>query len=83
MQLAIKLKIINMTNRTNLIINVMYALSAFTVLVGAFLRIIHFTNSNLLLIIGFVAGALTTCYDSIRLKRRIKQLEEQLKLKEK
>jgi len=81
--LAIKLKINNMTSRTNLIINVMYALSAFTVLLGAFLRIINYTNSNLLIIIGFVAGALTICYDSIRLKRRIKQLEEQLKLKEK
>ncbi len=71
-----------MTSRTDLIVNVMYTLSAFTVLMGALLKIIHYTNSYLIIIIGFVAGALISCYDTIRLKRRIKQLEEQLKLKE-
>ncbi len=70
-----------MTGKTNLVINIMYALSTIIVLLGAFLKIMHFTDSLQILIIGFMVGALTSSYDIARLKKKIKQLEEKLKQK--
>lgn len=70
-----------MNNKTDLIIKILYALSAIVVLLGAFLKIMHYTNSYMPLIIGFLVGSLVSSYDTTLLRKRIKQLEEQLEQK--
>lgn len=57
-------------------INILYAIAAISVLLGAIFKIQHYPNGNLLLWCGFIVGPIVSIYDNIRLKRIIKKLEE-------
>ena len=64
--------------QVNSIIGVIYAIAAIMVLAGAFFILQHYPNGISILIYGFMLGAVTGSYDTFRLKKKIKQLEEQL-----
>ena len=66
----------------NKAIGMAYAIAAFTILLGAFFRLQHYPNGLLILFIGFVLGTVTNIYDTIRLRKKVKQLEEQLNQKD-
>lgn len=51
------------------------------VLIGAFFRLQHYPNGLVILLIGFILGSLTSSFDTFRLKKKIKSLEEQIKQK--
>jgi len=60
------------------VIGIIYFIAAAMVLVGAFFRLQHYPNGLSILLFGFILGAVTSSYDTFRLKKKIKQLEEQL-----
>ncbi|WP_319482874.1 LapA family protein [uncultured Draconibacterium sp.] len=61
------------------VIGIFYFTGAVMVLVGAFFRLQHYPNGLSLLFIGFMLGAVSSSFDTFRLKKKIKRLEEQLK----
>nr|WP_321487604.1 LapA family protein [uncultured Draconibacterium sp.] len=61
------------------VIGIFYSIGAVMVLVGAFFRLQHYPNGLSLLFLGFMLGAVTSSFDTFRLKKKIKRLEEQLK----
>jgi hypothetical protein len=48
------------------------------ILVGAFLMLKHHPNGLIILMTGFIISSLTSSFDTFRLKKKIKKLEEQL-----
>ena len=68
--------------QTNSLIRLLYNVSAILVLVGAFFRIQHDPYGALIVLIGFLLGTFTSVFDNFRLKKKIKQLEEQIAQKE-
>ncbi len=60
------------------VIRIIYLISAVMVLVGVFFKLQHYPNGLSILLFGFMLGAVTSSYDTFRLKKKIKQLEEQL-----
>ncbi|MBN2663987.1 MAG: hypothetical protein JXR68_10090 [Bacteroidales bacterium] len=60
------------------IIGIIYFIGAIMVLVGAFFRLQHYPNGLSILLFGFMLGAVTSSYDTFRLKKKIKRLEEKL-----
>lgn len=68
-----------MNNKTtDRIISILYSLSATAILLGAFFKIQHYPNGNLLLWGGFIIGTMVSIFDTLRLKKIIKTLEERL-----
>jgi len=59
------------------LINIVYSLSAFAVLLGAFFRLQHYPYGNELLWGGFIAGTIVSNIFIRRLKNTIKKLERQ------
>lgn len=55
-----------------------YALAAILIILGAFFRLQHYPNGLLILFIGLVLGTVTNIYETVRLRKKVKQLEEQL-----
>jgi len=66
-------------NEVNKMIKIFYGISSAMVLIGAFFKLQHYPNGNLILIIGFIIGSATSFYDTFRHKKKIKSLEEKLK----
>lgn len=68
-----------MNNKTtDRIISILYSLSATAILLGAFFKIQHYPNGNLLLCGGFIIGTMVSIFDTLRLKKINKTLEERL-----
>lgn len=65
--------------QVNSLIGIFYSISAIAVLIGAFFRLQHYPNGLAILLIGFMLGTVTSFYDTFRLKKKIKRLEEQIK----
>ncbi len=63
----------------NAIIGITFIVAAILVLAGAFFRIRYYPNGSLILLIGAILGTAATVANAIRLKRKNKELEEQLK----
>ncbi|WP_372644741.1 hypothetical protein [Ancylomarina sp.] len=61
------------------LIGIFYGLSTLLVLMGAFFRLQHYPNGLAILVIGFMIGTATSSFDTFRLKKKIKKLEEQIK----
>lgn len=61
---------------------ILYSIATVVILAGALLKIYHYPNGLLILIIGFVLGEIANYFNTSQLKKRVKELEEQLKLKE-
>ncbi len=66
----------------NSLIGIIYNLSAIMVLIGAFFKLQHYPHGLSLLITGFILGTVASTFDNTRLKRKVKRLEEQIKLKD-
>jgi len=62
--------------RIDRIINILYAIAAASVLLGAFFRLQHYPYGYFLLFGGFILGILASYIHINRLKKIIKNLEE-------
>jgi hypothetical protein len=58
------------------IINILYAIAAIAVLMGAFLRLQHYPYGYFLLFDGFILGTIVSNIHVNRLKKIIEKLEE-------
>jgi hypothetical protein len=58
------------------IINILYAIAAIAVLMGAFFRLQHYPYGYLLLFDGFILGTIVSNIHVNRLKKIIEKLEE-------
>lgn len=63
------------------VIGIIYFIAAVMVLAGAFFKLQHYPNGLSILLFGFMLGAVTSSFDTFRLKKKIKRLEEQLNQK--
>ena len=63
------------------VIGIIYIIAAVMVLAGAFFKLQHYPNGLSILLFGFMLGAVTSSFDTFRLKKKIKRLEEQLNQK--
>lgn len=61
---------------TNRVINILYTFSAIAVLLGAFFKLQHYPHGSQLVWTGIIVGTLVGNIDNMRLKKRIKELEE-------
>lgn len=68
--------------QVNTLLKIIYMLSSVMVLLGAFFKLQHYPHGMTFLLLGFLMGAVCSFYDVGRLKKKNKQLEEQLKQKE-
>lgn len=53
-----------------------HAVSALLVLTGAFFKLQHLPNGDLILIVGFISGSVVSAVEISGLKRKIKELEK-------
>ncbi|MCK3684235.1 hypothetical protein [Maribellus sp. YY47] len=58
--------------QVNSIIGVIYSIAAIMVLAGAFFKVQHYPNGLSILLYGFMLGTVTSTFDTIRLKKKIK-----------
>ncbi|MBW6537736.1 MAG: hypothetical protein K0B11_22190 [Mariniphaga sp.] len=65
-------------NRT---VGILYTVATGLVITGAFLMLQHHPYGLRILLAGFIAGSLINSFDTFRLKKKIKRLEEQLNAK--
>jgi EamA domain-containing membrane protein RarD len=63
------------------VIGILNFIAAVMVLTGALFKLQHYPNGLSLLLFGFILGAVVSSYDTYRLKKKIKRLEEQLNQK--
>lgn len=63
-------------NKIDQIINIVYAIAAITVLLGAFFRLQHYPYGYFLIFGGFILGTIASNIHVNRLKKIIKNLEE-------
>lgn len=63
-------------NKIDQVINIVYAITATAVLLGAFFRLQHYPYGYFLLFGGFILGAIVSNIHINRLKKIIKNLEE-------
>jgi putative redox protein len=61
---------------TNRVINILYTFSAIAVLLGAFFKLQHYPHGNQLVWTGIIVGTIVSVFDTLRLKKIIKTLEE-------
>jgi uncharacterized membrane protein len=73
----LNMKIMN-EQQINTMINIFYGISTMLVLTGAFFKLQHYPNGILILLIGFMLGSVISAYETSRLKKKIKRLEEQI-----
>ncbi|MBE9468267.1 MAG: hypothetical protein IMY72_08105 [Bacteroidetes bacterium] len=71
-------------NKTQIekLINILYIISTTVLLVGLFWYLKHYSKGRSFLMIGFMMGTATSFFDNYRLKKRIKELEEQKNFKD-
>jgi uncharacterized OsmC-like protein len=68
-----------MNNKTtDQIISILYSLSATAILLGAFFKIQHYPYGNQLFWYGIIVGTMVGFFDTLRLKKIIKTLEERI-----
>lgn len=67
--------------QVNSVIGIIYFIASVMVLIGAFFKLQHYPNGQSILLFGFMLGAVTSSYDTFRLKKKIKHLEELLNQK--
>jgi hypothetical protein len=68
-----------MTNKQiEKLMSVLLVISAFLILIGAFFKLLHYPNGNLILWIGFVASFVLSSFEISRLKKIIKKLENKI-----
>jgi uncharacterized membrane protein len=63
------------------VIGIFHFIAAVMVLTGALFKLQHYPNGLSILLFGFMLGAVVSSYDTYRLKKKIKRLEEQLNQK--
>jgi uncharacterized membrane protein len=61
------------------VISAFYFISALLVILGAFFRLQHYPHGYSILILGFILGTIISTAGNSRLKKKIKQLEDQIK----
>jgi len=61
---------------------ILYSIGTAMILAGAFFEIYHYPNGLLILIIGILLGTLADYFRTSQLKKRVKELEKELKSKE-
>lgn len=66
----------------NTIIRIIYIISTLLILAGALFQIQHYAYGSTLFFTGFILGTIVTVLNTIRLKRKNRKLEEQLREKE-
>ncbi len=57
-------------------INILYTLCAIAVLLGSIFKLQHYPHGSQILFIGFVGGTLVGYLDNMRLRKKIKRLED-------
>lgn len=62
----------NQKHNTNLI-QLLILFSYIIIILGAFLKIYHFANGNLVLTIGFLSGIILSSFEINRLKKIVKE----------
>jgi len=62
--------------KTDLLVNLLYAFAAITILLGAFFRLQHYPYGSILLIGGFFIGTMASYFHINRLKKTIKTHEQ-------
>ena len=78
MLLVIQNKLTMTEKQVTSVIGIIYFIAAVMVLAGAFFKLQHYPNGLSILLLGFMLGAVISSYDTFRLKKKIKRLEEQL-----
>jgi len=68
--------------RVNSIIKIIYIVATILILAGAIFRIQHYANGSSIFFTGFIIGTVATIFNTIRLKKKSKNLEKQFKQKE-
>jgi hypothetical protein len=58
------------------IFDIVYTLCAIVVLLGAFLKLQHYPHGSQMLWTGLIVGTLVSYVDNMRLRQKIKKLEE-------
>jgi uncharacterized membrane protein YciS (DUF1049 family) len=67
--------------QVNTTVGILYIIATSLVLTGAFLMLQHHPYGMRILLAGFIAGSLISSFETFRLKKKIKRLEEQLNRK--
>lgn len=62
----------NQKHNTNLI-QLLIFFSYIIIILGAFLKLFHYTNGNLVLTIGFLSGIILSSFEINRLKKIVKE----------
>jgi hypothetical protein len=62
-------------------VGILYTVATGLVIAGAFFMLQHHPYGLRILMAGFIAGSLISTFDTSRLKKKIKRLEEQLNRK--
>ena len=63
----------------NLLIGILYTLSALLLLAGAFISLQQNQSGLTWIIRGFMLGTVVSLFDTFRLKKKIRHLEQQLR----
>ncbi len=63
--------------KNNKLINGLLGLATLSILLGAFLKLLHYPYSNLILFLGFTTSFVTSWIQISRLKKKIKELEKE------
>lgn len=66
----------------NTLLKIFYGIAALLVLTGAYFKIQHYSHAMTILAIGLIIGSIVSGFDTTRLKKRNKYLEEKIKEKE-
>lgn len=57
---------------------IIYIIATLMIILGAILKFQHNPQGQLILLYGFILGSVAGTFDTFRLKKKIKRLEEQL-----
>ena len=72
-----QLKQITMKNKqTEKLMTILFSVSTILIISGAFLKIMHYPNGNLVLWIGFMSGIVISSFEIRRLKKIIRLYEK-------
>ena len=62
--------------QTEKLMTILFSVSTILIISGAFLKIMHYPNGNLVLWIGFMSGIVTSSFEISRLKKIIRLYEK-------
>ena len=62
--------------QTEKLMTILFSVSSILIISGAFLKIMHYPNGNLVLWIGFMSGIVTSSFEISRLKKIIRLYEK-------